>query len=136
MTARGVGRGRTTSRERSPGAGRSVAGAVVLASARRSGPGAPIRPVVLVPGSGPIHTDKLTAKAPSERPWLTVGWLPKHALEFNEIEPSWHAPKRHPLAHRTFADADVLDSAVHRSVSDMNQERRRNHSCDNPRIAA
>lgn len=105
---------------------------------RRCGPGsgAPVRPVVLVLDNGPIHTSKLTTEALSRRPWLTVEWLPKYAPELNAIEPAWRDLKRHHLAHRTFADAHDLATAIHRSVFDMNRERRQTHSCDCPRIAA
>lgn len=112
--------------------------ALLDAIGRRCGPesGASVRPVVLVLDNGPIHTSKLTTKALSRRPWLTVEWLPKYAPELNDIEPAWRDLKRHHLAHRTFADANDLDTAIHRSVSNMNHERAKTHSCDSPRIAA
>lgn len=105
---------------------------------RRCGPGsaAPVRPVVLVLDNGPIHTSKLTTKALSRRPWLTVEWLPKYAPELNDIERCWRDLKRHHLAPRTFADAHDLDTAIHRSAFAMNRERMQTNSCDSPQIAA
>lgn len=94
------------------------------------------RPTVLVLDNGPIHTSKLTAKALSARPWLTVEWLPKYAPELNDIERAWHDLKRHHLAHRTFASPDHLEDTIHRSVNAMNRERARPLSCDRLRIAA
>jgi hypothetical protein len=113
---------------------------VVLLDAidRRYGPasGAPVGPVVLVLDNGPIHRAKLTAKALCQRPWLTVEWLPKYAPELNDIERSWRDLKRHHLAHRTFTDADDLDITIHRSVANMNHERRPALSCHSPQMAA
>ena len=76
-------------------------------------PGRASRPVVLVLDNGPIHTSRVTRKALAARPWLTVEWLPKYAPELNDIERSWRDLKRHYLAHRTFRDADDLDTAIH-----------------------
>jgi transposase len=103
---------------------------------RRYGPrpGRPMKPVVLVLDNGPIHTSKLTTRALATRPWLTVEWLPRYAPELNAIEPVWRDLKRHHLAHRTFADADQLDRAIHEAVAERNRERA--HSCDNLRTAA
>ena len=95
-----------------------------------------VRPTVLVLDNGAIHTSRLTTKALSARPWLTVEWLPRYAPELNDIELAWRDLKRHHLAHRTFADAEQLEAAIHQSVIDMNRERRKAHSCDNLRIAA
>ena len=99
-------------------------------------PGRETRPVVLVLHNGPIHTSKQTTQALGERPYLTVEWLPRYAPELNDIELAWRDLKRHHLAHRTFADAHHLEAAIHRSVTDMNRERMKAHSCDNLRIAA
>ena len=105
---------------------------------RRFGPqpGRAMRPAVLVLDNGPIHTSRLTIKALSARPWLTIEWLPKYAPELNDIELAWRDLKRHHLAHQTFVDAEHLETAIHRSVSDLNRERMKAHSCDSPRIAA
>ena len=99
-------------------------------------PGREARPVVLVLDNGPIHTSKLTTKALSERPWLAVEWLPRYAPELNDIERSWRDLKRHHLAHRTFLDADHLETAIHQSIADMNRERMKAISCDSLGIAA
>jgi transposase len=99
-------------------------------------PGRTAQPVVLVLDNGPIHTSRLTTKALSVRPWLTVEWLPKYAPELNQIELAWRDLKRHHLAHRTFADAQKLEATIHRSVANMNRERMKSHTCDNLRIAA
>jgi transposase len=87
-------------------------------------PGRLERPVVLVLDNGPIHTSQATSKALAARPWLTVEWLPKYAPELNAIEHRWRDLKRHFLAHRTFASADQLDTAIHQAVHDLNRERR------------
>lgn len=81
------------------------------------------RPVVLVLDNGPIHTSKASRKALAQRSWLTVEWLPKYAPELNDIERSWRDLKRHYLAHRTFRDAERLDSAIHGAVGALNRER-------------
>ena len=83
----------------------------------------PKRPVVLVLDNGPAHTSKATAKALAARPWLTIEWLPKYAPELNAIERRWRDLKCHFLAHRTFASAEQLDTAIHRAVADLNRER-------------
>jgi hypothetical protein len=88
------------------------------------GPGHDSRPVVLVPGNGPVHPSKASRKALAGRPWLTVEWLPKYAPELNDIERSWRDPKRHHLANRTFRDADRLDRAIHDAIAALN----RNHA--------
>ncbi len=93
-------------------------------------------PLVLVLDHGPIHTSRLSTQALAARPWIAVEWLPKYAPELNEIERAWRDLKRHFLAHRSFTDADDLEAAIHHSVRDMNRERTRTLSCDNPRIAA
>jgi len=97
-------------------------------------PGRAAKPVVLVLDNGPIHTSKLTTKALGQRPWLTIEWLPRYAPELNDIELAWRDLKRHHLAHRTFADAQHLDQALHQAVSTRNRER--TYPCDNLRIAA
>jgi hypothetical protein len=87
-------------------------------------PGHPIKPVVLVEDNGPIHTSKLSLAALAARAhWLTVEWLPKYAPEPNDIEMVWHDLKAHHLAHQTFANADVLDRAIHHAVDALNRER-------------
>jgi hypothetical protein len=58
------------------------------------------------------------------------------AGELNDIEQSWRDLKRHHLAHQTLQDIVVLDAAIHEAVENLNQERRINHPCDKPRIAA
>jgi transposase len=88
------------------------------------GPGQPFTPVVLVEDNGPIHTSKLSLAAIAARAhWLTVDWLPKYALELNDIELVWRDLKAHHLAHQTFADTDALDQAVHQAVGVLNDER-------------
>ncbi len=99
-------------------------------------PGKAMRPAVLVLDNGPIHTSRLSTKALVARPWLTVEWLPKYAPELNDIELAWRDLKRHHLAHRTFVDAEHLEATIHRSVTDLNRERMKAHSCDTLRIAA
>jgi len=87
-------------------------------------PGQPFTPVVLVEDNGPIHTSKLTLAALAARAhWLTVEWLPKYAPELNDIETVWRDLKAHHLAHKTFADADALDQAIHQAVDALNDER-------------
>jgi transposase len=95
---------------------------------RRRGPrpGEVARPVVLVLDDGPIHTSKATRAALAERAhWLTVEWLPKHAPELNDIEPTWRDLKRHHLAHLTFTGPDDLDRAIHDAAARLNAERSR-----------
>jgi transposase len=94
------------------------------------------KPVVLVLDNGPIHTSKATQKALAARAhWLTIEWLPKYAPELNDIEVVWHDLKSHHLAHRTFANATVLDEAIHQAVMSLNEERRREALADQ-RISA
>jgi len=52
-------------------------------------PGGTRPPVVMVLDNGPIHTSKASRAALAERPWITVGWLPRYAPELNDIERSW-----------------------------------------------
>jgi transposase len=85
-------------------------------------PGREDRPVVL--DNGPIHTSGASRRALAARPWLAVEWLPKYAPELNDIERSWRDLKRHYLAHRTFRNADALDTAIHQAVQALNRERR------------
>lgn len=90
-------------------------------------PGRPGKPVVLVEDNGPIHRSKASLAALADRShWLTVDWLPKYAPELNDIEPVWRDLKAHHLAHQTFADATVLDLAIHNAVKDLNRERMSN----------
>ena len=87
-------------------------------------PGLPIKPVVIVLDNGPIHVSKATAAALAVRAhWLTAEWLPKYALELNDIEPVWRDLKAHHLAHQIFTDADDLDRAIHAAVTNLNTER-------------
>jgi hypothetical protein len=86
-------------------------------------PGCHDKPVVLVLDNGPIHISRTSRAALAARDWLTIEWLPKYAPELNDIERSWRDLKRHFLAHQTFADTDDLDSAIHRGIANMNQER-------------
>src|SRR5215218_2076875 len=53
------------------------------------------RPLIAVLDNGPIHTSKLTTKALTQRPWLTLEWLPKYAPELNDIERCWRDLKQH-----------------------------------------
>ena len=99
-------------------------------------PGKAVKPVVLVLDNGPIHTSKASMAALAAPTWITVEWLPRSAPELNDIELSWRDLKRHHLAHRTFRDTAVLDAAIHTAVEDLNRERVRGLTCDNPRIAA
>ena len=91
-------------------------------------PGQDRKPVVLVLDNGPIHTSKASCKALAARSWVTVEWLPKYAPELNDIERAWRDLKRHFLAHRTFANVDQLNHAIHEAVSAMNDERGQSHS--------
>jgi transposase len=99
-------------------------------------PGRTTKPVVLVLDNGPIHTSKASMAAITARSWIVVEWLPRYAPELNDIELSWRDLKRHHLAHRTFRNHALLDAAIHDAVQSLNRERRRDHSCDKPRIAA
>lgn len=94
-------------------------------------PGQTRKPVVLVLDNGPIHTSKATTKALAARPWITVDWLPRYAPELNLIEATWRDLKRHHLAHRTFADTDDLDHAIHQAIAALNKERTSLHPCHN-----
>ena len=78
---------------------------------------------------------KASRVALSARDWLAVEWLLKYTPELNDIERSWHDLKAHFLAHQTFADADHLDRAIHKGITDMN-EHRQSRLCTNLRIAA
>jgi len=99
-------------------------------------PGEVIRPVVLVPDNGPIHTSKATRAAFAERAhWLAVEWLPKYAPELNDIEAVWRDLKRYHLAHRTFTGPEDLDRAIHNAVAALNAERSR-HPLGSHQIAA
>jgi hypothetical protein len=89
------------------------------------GPGTvkPSRPLCLVEDKGPIQTSKLSlAKLAARAHWLTVGWLPKYAPEWNDIETVWRDLKPHHLAHQTFADTDALDQPIHQAVGALNDE--------------
>jgi transposase len=87
-------------------------------------PGQPAKPVVLVEDNGPIHTSKLSLAALTDRAhWLTVEWLPKYAPELNDIERVWHDLKANQLAHQTFIDPQALDTAIHKAVAALNQQR-------------
>jgi len=89
-------------------------------------PGLRIKPVVIVLDNGPIHVSRATREALEARAhWLSVEWLPKYAPELNDIEVVWHDLKAHHLAHQTFADADTLDTTIHRAVTALNLERNR-----------
>lgn len=99
-------------------------------------PGVPTKPVVIVLDNGPIHISKATTAALAARAhWLAVEWLPKYAPELNDIERAWRDLKAHHLAHQTFADAQVLDSAIQEAVDAFNAERTR-HPLANQRIPA
>lgn len=87
-------------------------------------PGRRVKPVVLVEDNGPVHVSKITRAALTVRKhWLTVEWLPKYAPELNDIEGVWRDLKAHHLAHRTFTNAETLDSEIHAAVDALNQER-------------
>lgn len=99
-------------------------------------PGVASKPVVIVLDNGPIHISKATTAALAARAhWLTVEWLPKYAPELNDIERAWRDLKAHHLAHQTFTDAQVLDSAIQEAVEACNAERAR-HPLANQRIPA
>lgn len=92
-----------------------------------SKPGTEAKPVVIVLDNGPVHTSKATSKALAARAhWMSVEWLPKYAPEFNDIETVWHDLKAHHLAHQTFTAPEPLDQAIHRAVTNLNAERKRN----------
>ena len=87
-------------------------------------PGFASKPVVIVLDNGPTHVSKASRKALEARAhWLTVEWLPKYALEINDIERSWRDLKAHHLAHQTFADEAELETAIHNAIAKMNIER-------------
>ena len=99
-------------------------------------PGAPTKPVVLVLDNGPVHVSKASRAALAERAhWLAVEWLPKYAPELNDIEIVWGDLKARHLAHRTFADLDNLENAVHHAVANLNSARNRD-PLDTQRISA
>lgn len=99
-------------------------------------PGSSTKAVVIVLDNGPIHASKATKAALATRAhWLTVEWLPKYAPELNDIEGVWRDLKIHHLAHQTFADAEILDTAIHKAVTALNAERNR-HSLAKLRIPA
>jgi transposase len=99
-------------------------------------PGLKLKPVVIVLDNGPIHVSQLTRTALAARAhWLTVEWLPKYAPELNDIEAVWRDLKAHNLAHRTFADAQALETAIHDAVTALNSERNP-HLLANSRISA
>jgi transposase len=82
------------------------------------------RPVVIILDNGPVHVRRATLAALAARVhWLTVEWLPKYAPGLNDIEAVWRDLKTHHLAHRTFADADALNIAIHDAVTALNAER-------------
>jgi transposase len=84
------------------------------------------KPIVIVLDNGPIHVSKAAKAALAARAhWLTVEWLPKYAPELNDIEGVWRDLKIHHLAHQTFADAEILDAAIHKAVTALNVERNR-----------
>ena len=95
-------------------------------------PGETRKPVVLVLDNGPIHTSRASLAAlAAHHAWLAMEWLPRYAPELSAIEVTWRDLKRHPLAHRTFRDADELDQAIHQGVTQMNAERTIMHPCRN-----
>jgi transposase len=99
-------------------------------------PGASAKPAVIVLDNGPIHVSKATkAELAARAHWLTVEWLPKYAPELNDIEGVWRDLKIHHLAHQTFANAEILDAAIHKAVTVLNSERNR-HSLVKLRIPA
>lgn len=99
-------------------------------------PGHEGQPAVLVLDNGPVHASKAASQALDERKhWPTVEWLPKYAPELHGIEPVWKSLKGTELAHRTFADTDDLDRAIHNGVENWNSERSPN-SWTKPRISA
>jgi len=53
----------------------------------------------------------------------------------NDIEIVWGDLKARHLAHRTFADLDNLENAVHHAVADLNSGRNRD-PLDTQRISA
>ena len=72
-----------------------------------------------------IYSKKLSLAALAARAhWPTVEWLPKYAPELNDIEGVWRHLRAHYLAHRTFADTDALDTAIHHAVYALNVERK------------
>jgi len=89
-------------------------------------PGTPAKPVALVLDNGPIHVSKASRAALAERAhWLTVKWSPKYAPELNDIEIVWGDLKARHLAHRTFSDLEMLDTAIHGAGAALNSERNR-----------
>lgn len=94
---------------------------------RRYGPrpGEPCKPVRIVLDNGPVHTSKATLTALAQRGhWLTPEWLAKYATELNDIERSWKYLKGQRLAHKTFADANHLDTTINEEINAMNATRK------------
>ena len=81
------------------------------------------KPLVLVMDNGSIHTSKKTTTALTERPWLTVEWLPKYAPELNDIERCWLDLKQHYLANKTFTDKEHLITIANHEVARFNSDR-------------
>ncbi len=88
-------------------------------------PGLAVKPVRIVLDNGPVHTSKATLAALNQRRhWLTPEWMAKYAPELNDIEREWKTLKAHHLAHRTFADAADLQTAIDREIEAMNAKRK------------
>ena len=99
-------------------------------------PGTTQTPVVLVLDNGPIHVSKVSRAALEARShWLRVEWLAKYAPELNDIEGVWGDLKMHHLAHRTFTNADHLETAIHDAVRTLNIHKK-NRPLVNQRIFA
>lgn len=67
--------------------------------------------------NGPIHIGRATTAALTERArWLTVEGLPRYAPERDDGGRTRHDLKAHRPAHRTFADPDARDAAIHKAA--------------------
>lgn len=99
-------------------------------------PGESCKPVRIVLDNGPVHTSKATLTALAQRGhWLTPEWLAKYATELNDIERSWKHLKSQRLAHKTFTNANHLDTTIKEEIIAMNATRKP-HPLANLRISA
>jgi transposase len=87
-------------------------------------PGERRKPAVIVLDNGPVHASKATLAALAQRDhWLKPEWMAKYAPELNDIERSWKTLKSQRLAHKTFTNADHLETTIHRELEAMNANR-------------
>jgi len=99
-------------------------------------PGGTCKPVKIVLDNGPVHQSKATLAALAQRRhWLAPEWLAKYATELSDIERSWKYLKGQRLAHKTFRDANHLDTTINQEIAAINANRKP-HPLANLRISA